>query len=197
MSLSVIPLSPIPSTTSAEDFILIHHTPILVRHHIHYYDTGDLFITVRGLLFCVHEVIFYSHSSLFQRTIGQTTEDDIRPKGLLAERPLAFHNIPLPSFTLFLDFVYSPMATCGIRSQWETIRDVAKELEFTDAETIAAFQVFRYVEAEFNLRVGQGKTPYERHRQEEQRMFRFRHLTSDATRATRRLNRTINGVNGS
>ena len=125
------------------------------------------------------------------------TEDDIRPKGFLAERPLAFHNIPLPNFILFLDFVYHPRATCGTRSQWENIRDVAKELEFTDVETIASFQVFRYVEADFNFRLGQGKTPYERHRQEERRMFRFRHLTSDATRATRRLLRTINGVNGS
>ena len=110
--------------------------PILVKHHIWFFEDADLFISIRGIAFGLYRN-FFEPSPFFQRKFKRILPGYTVPQGTTCLLPIPFDNLTYLEFSTFLMFLYRPDNFLGTKDEWFMIRRRCIKWKFTHQAGLA------------------------------------------------------------
>ena len=100
----------------------IHYPPpVLVKHPIWYLNHADLFISVWGTLYGVHQA-YFDDSSYFHAIMDVLDPIFVIPQGYQPWQPIPFNNLDKMSLHQLISYLYKPMEFFNNRSAWELLK---------------------------------------------------------------------------
>ena len=149
----VLPMStplPIPSLLSHYDpeRPYPYPPPMLVKHPILYWDDANLFISVRGMLYGLHQQFFIPHSTFFITILNRIDPCRTAPRGTLPSLPIPFDKLSYLRFEEFITLLYNLNRFYGDEDRWKRIHQLATYWNFRHIQDKALFelQYLRYQE---------------------------------------------------
>ena len=107
--------------------------PILVKNAIWYLpDDPDLFISIRRLLYGLHQRFIIPYSPFFANTITTTQNNEENPRGLTPSLPIPLDKEETLGFEEFLILLYYPTRFHADEARWFRIYKFAGQWNFPE-----------------------------------------------------------------
>ena len=104
--------------------------PILIKHSLWFLSEPDLYVSIRGLLYGLHQQHFTPHSTLFQQAVAYIEPGCTTPRGLTPTLPIPLDTLDPLLFEQFLLLLYHPDRFRGNENQWKRIHRLATHWNF-------------------------------------------------------------------
>ena len=98
--------------------------PVLVKHPIWYLDHADLFISIWGTLYGVHQA-YFDDSSYFCAIMDVLNPIFIIPRGYQPQRPIPFDNLDEMLLHQLISYLYKPTEFPNNRPAWESLKQIS------------------------------------------------------------------------
>ena len=95
--------------------------PVLIKHPIWYLDHANLFISVWGTLYGVHQA-YFDNSSYFCAIMDILNPLFVIPHGYLPQWPIPFDNLDKMSLHWLISYLYKPTEFPNIKSAWGSLK---------------------------------------------------------------------------
>ena len=97
---------------------------MLVKHPIWYLNHANLFISVWGTLYGVHQA-YFDNSSYFRAIMDVLDPIFIIPQGYQPQRPIPFDNLDKMSLHQLISYLYKLMEFPNNRPAWELLKQIS------------------------------------------------------------------------
>ena len=104
--------------------------PILTKHAVWFLPKPDLFISIRGLLYGLHQGRFLPHSEKFREITSIIEPCRTSPRGLTPTLPIPLDSLEELYFNEFLLLLYQPDDFHGTDERWKRIYRLASHWGF-------------------------------------------------------------------